>query len=85
MLNQLTRTKDVFEVRQQHQIIKIKGAFYYRNLYWAFRILLLLIYGLRKYLALGISAQSWLHSNSEMWITRNCWGVCYLGNICFPE
>lgn len=48
MLNQLTRTKDVFEVRQQHQIIKIKRAFYYRNLYWAFRIFLLLIYGLSK-------------------------------------
>lgn len=48
MLNQLTRTKDVFEVGQQHQIIKTKGAFYYRNLYCAFRILFLLIYGISK-------------------------------------
>lgn len=48
MLNQLTRTKDVFEVRQQHQIIKIKGAFYYRNLYRVFRILFLVVYGLSK-------------------------------------
>jgi len=46
MLNQLT--KDVSEVREPHQIIKSKGAFYYTSLYWAFIILFLLVYNLSK-------------------------------------